>query len=471
MASNDDQLPERKLIDNNLYRLISRAQIPIETISDVNKLSIETAAYKYLRKSFNNALPHPRTLSNWYGSVNAEPGFTKEAFKALELKSLNALPENPIICSLVFDEMSIRQQKPFKNEKVGFVNFGTGPQEEKATQGYYSKTYTVRKFSVPAYTTCRRVGAGRSPDQTPRSPVLSRSPSLATLRRPLPFTSASSTPPFERPRPVILQDFYQPRNQAQVESERGGVDGCGRTRVGHGGVADRAGGRRIWRQLRFMRINRRVLIKSSSATFADIHVSVVEDVPSSSRIFRMSSPTEALLDTESGSDSEYLDEVCSHEKTSVHPIARHDGRFATFWSSHALVSHHVIDHASHRDVTWPQRRDDSRTTFTTNFTTFNAIRDEFLVHPVDGVKYYDSPYDAFIDIFREEIMKRLMMELEGGHRNSVIKRRNPIEFGLVRFLLTSTLILYGNQRLMMEPEGGHRNSVIKRRNPIEFGLV
>ncbi|GBP63483.1 hypothetical protein EVAR_49536_1 [Eumeta japonica] len=25
----------------------------------------------------------------------------------------------------------------------------------------------------------------------------------------------------------------------------------------------------------------------------------------------------------------------------------------------------------------------------------------------------------------------LLMELEGGHRNSVIKRRNPIEFGLV----------------------------------------
>ncbi|GBP16178.1 hypothetical protein EVAR_9893_1 [Eumeta japonica] len=24
----------------------------------------------------------------------------------------------------------------------------------------------------------------------------------------------------------------------------------------------------------------------------------------------------------------------------------------------------------------------------------------------------------------------LLMELEGGHRNSVIKRRNPIEFGL-----------------------------------------
>ncbi|GBP80805.1 hypothetical protein EVAR_47291_1 [Eumeta japonica] len=60
---------------------------------------------------------------------------------------------------------------------------------------------------------------------------------------------------------------------------------------------------------------------------------------------------------------------------------------------------------------------------------------------------------------------RLMMELEGGHRNSVIKRRNPIEFWARLIVLTSTLILYGNQRLMMELEGGHRNSVIKRRNP------
>ncbi|GBP38586.1 hypothetical protein EVAR_96188_1 [Eumeta japonica] len=68
----------------------------------------------------------------------------------------------------------------------------------------------------------------------------------------------------------------------------------------------------------------------------------------------------------------------------------------------------------------------------------------------------------------ELFIQGLLMELEGGHRNSVIKRRNPI--GLGSFVLT-VLWYYMVTSLMMELEGGHRNSVIKRRNPIEFGLV
>ncbi|GBP40688.1 hypothetical protein EVAR_36424_1 [Eumeta japonica] len=46
-------------------------------------------------------------------------------------------------------------------------------------------------------------------------------------------------------------------------------------------------------------------------TFPDVHVSAGEDMPSSSRTFRVSSPTEALLDPESGSsydDSEFSDD-------------------------------------------------------------------------------------------------------------------------------------------------------------------
>ncbi|GBP17068.1 hypothetical protein EVAR_8136_1 [Eumeta japonica] len=38
---------------------------------------------------------------------------------------------------------------------------------------------------------------------------------------------------------------------------------------------------------------------------------------------------------------------------------------------------------------------------------------------------------AGMENLNPQMTPRLMMELEGGHRNSVIKRRNPIEFGLV----------------------------------------
>ncbi|GBP21331.1 hypothetical protein EVAR_11929_1 [Eumeta japonica] len=53
------------------------------------------------------------------------------------------------------------------------------------------------------------------------------------------------------------------------------------------------------------------------------------------------------------------------------------------------------------------------------------------------------------------------MELEGGHRNSVIKQRNSIEFGLIGFVLKSTLILYGNQGLMMELEVWQPTSYVR----------
>lgn len=36
--------------------------------------------YKYVRKVFEDSLPHPRTLGKWYENLNATPGFTAEAF-------------------------------------------------------------------------------------------------------------------------------------------------------------------------------------------------------------------------------------------------------------------------------------------------------------------------------------------------------------------------------------------------------
>lgn len=34
------------------------------------------AAYRYVRRVFNNHLPAPETLRRWYRSINAEPGIT-----------------------------------------------------------------------------------------------------------------------------------------------------------------------------------------------------------------------------------------------------------------------------------------------------------------------------------------------------------------------------------------------------------
>jgi len=37
-------------------------------------------AYDYVRKKFNNLLPHPQTIRQWYKVVNGEPGFTRETY-------------------------------------------------------------------------------------------------------------------------------------------------------------------------------------------------------------------------------------------------------------------------------------------------------------------------------------------------------------------------------------------------------
>lgn len=88
------------------------------------------AAYKYVRRTFNTCLPHTRTISRWYQSINGLPGFTSEAFEALKLKA--GASENEIICALVMDEMAIRQHEewvPSQGKSYGYVDMGTGSQE------------------------------------------------------------------------------------------------------------------------------------------------------------------------------------------------------------------------------------------------------------------------------------------------------------------------------------------------------
>lgn len=82
-------------------------------------------AYTYVRKMFNNLLPHPATLRKWYTVVNGNPGFTSEAFKAIELRVKDS--KQPVLCNINIDEMAIRRQLSYFNGKLyGCVDLGTG---------------------------------------------------------------------------------------------------------------------------------------------------------------------------------------------------------------------------------------------------------------------------------------------------------------------------------------------------------
>lgn len=84
-------------------------------------------AYEYVRDQFNTILPHPRTLSKWYSHFNAEPGFTMESLKLLELKVRNS--SDPVFCALIMDEMAIRQHLEYDRttgKYYGRVDMGSG---------------------------------------------------------------------------------------------------------------------------------------------------------------------------------------------------------------------------------------------------------------------------------------------------------------------------------------------------------
>ncbi|KAL0819868.1 hypothetical protein ABMA28_007888 [Loxostege sticticalis] len=77
-------------------------------------------AYTYVRNTFDTCLPHPKTLYNWYCSIDGSPGFTNESFKLLKSKSQSS--DKTLICGLIADEMAIRPQ----NIKGGLGNVMKG---------------------------------------------------------------------------------------------------------------------------------------------------------------------------------------------------------------------------------------------------------------------------------------------------------------------------------------------------------
>ncbi|KAI5744908.1 hypothetical protein M8J76_006466 [Diaphorina citri] len=85
---------------------------------------ISPRAYEYVRQEFDTCLPSTSTLSSWYKSVDAEPGFCSEALNAIRLYCA-ANDGCPVLTSLMVDSMSIKQFVKWDGQKhVGYVNFG-----------------------------------------------------------------------------------------------------------------------------------------------------------------------------------------------------------------------------------------------------------------------------------------------------------------------------------------------------------
>lgn len=84
---------------------------------------ISPRAYKYVKECFNTCLPHPSTLTTWYRSVDANPGFTTESLNCIQL--LAKRKDKQLYCALSMDEMAIRRHVQWDGEKcVGLVNYG-----------------------------------------------------------------------------------------------------------------------------------------------------------------------------------------------------------------------------------------------------------------------------------------------------------------------------------------------------------
>lgn len=87
-------------------------------------------AYNYVREKFEKSLPHPVTIKKWYqqSSILASSGLCRRTIELLKGK-VDEMKEKGerLYCGVVHDEMNIRQQVQWMNDKkcfTGFITFG-----------------------------------------------------------------------------------------------------------------------------------------------------------------------------------------------------------------------------------------------------------------------------------------------------------------------------------------------------------
>jgi hypothetical protein len=118
--------PEKQLLLRQLKMTTEKKFPPELRIFALTLHFYSTSAYNYVRKSFNNCLPHPNTIRKWYSSIDGSPGYTSESLNAIKMKVEELKNEQKnLICALIMDEMSIRQHVQWNGKRsLGYVSFG-----------------------------------------------------------------------------------------------------------------------------------------------------------------------------------------------------------------------------------------------------------------------------------------------------------------------------------------------------------
>lgn len=80
-------------------------------------------AYNFVCYKFYNVLPHAKTISKWYRSIDGEVGILTEALNTIKLHTQSV--SYRLIGALYFDEMTIRQHIDYyKGRFIGYIDCG-----------------------------------------------------------------------------------------------------------------------------------------------------------------------------------------------------------------------------------------------------------------------------------------------------------------------------------------------------------
>lgn len=115
-------------------------------------------AYDYIREMFNNNLPHPKTMQMWYknSDVSGEQGLNSAhlaKLKKIVEEHKSKTQNSNLVCSLIFDEMNIRQQILWNNHDDlydGFVTTADAIVTNDTTDTTDSTTETAEAETVAA---------------------------------------------------------------------------------------------------------------------------------------------------------------------------------------------------------------------------------------------------------------------------------------------------------------------------------